>query len=524
VSLNGSGVYVVNSAGQPVVNNTLITSAAFNAFTADVATAISTAMMKDGQQTVTANIPFGGFKLTGVGAATARTDAATIATVQDGTGVYVATVGGTADAITLSPSPAITAYAAGQVFWFKAASTNTAATTVAISGLATIAVQANGAACVGGEITANRWYRLHCDTTSTCQLQSVNPGPPFLDTDALVRGSADGSKLLRFEVDGFTTGNTRVVTIPDQNLTVPALGGTNAWTGTQNFSGATVNLGVASIATNDFRLSLTTTVPVTTSDVTAAGTLYCVPYVGNRIALYDGSVWNMRTSAEFSLALTATSGKPYDVFCYDNAGTPTLETLVWTNDTTRATALVYQNGVLVQSGAATRRYLGTFYASGANTTEDSLAKRYLFNYYHRVARAMSAVDTTDSWTYATATYRQARATTTNQLDFIVGVSEDHVHAMVYGTWATDQAAGNVKGTVAIGLDSTSVSSATLIMASLNAIGNTLHLTSASYVGLPGVGRHILVWLEQSTTVGTTTWYGDAGGFTTQSGIMGEVWA
>ena len=90
MSLNGSGVYVVNSAGQPVVANTLITEAAFNAFTADIATALSSAIFKDGQQTVTANIPFAAFKLTGIGAATARTDAASIATIQDGTGVYVA--------------------------------------------------------------------------------------------------------------------------------------------------------------------------------------------------------------------------------------------------------------------------------------------------------------------------------------------------------------------------------------------------------------------------------------------------
>jgi hypothetical protein len=77
-----------------------------------------------------------GFKLTGVGAGTARTDAATIANLQDGTGTYVAIVGGTGNAITLSPSPAIAAYATGQRFQFIVASANTGAATVAISGLA----------------------------------------------------------------------------------------------------------------------------------------------------------------------------------------------------------------------------------------------------------------------------------------------------------------------------------------------------------------------------------------------------
>ena len=75
---------------------------------------------------------------------TARTHALTVGNVQDGLGVYVASVGGTADAITLSPSPAITAYAAGQTFRFVAGSTNTGAVTVAVSGLSAQAITKNG--------------------------------------------------------------------------------------------------------------------------------------------------------------------------------------------------------------------------------------------------------------------------------------------------------------------------------------------------------------------------------------------
>lgn len=169
MSLNGSGVYNVNSAGQPVVSNTLITAAMFNAFTADIATALSTAIFKDGQQTVTANIPLGGFKLTGVGAATGLTDAATLLSIQNGIGVYVATVGGTANAITLTASPAITAYVAGQSFEFLAASSNTAATTIAVSGLTAIAVrkrQSGGkVALVANDIISGLWYTVKYDGT-----------------------------------------------------------------------------------------------------------------------------------------------------------------------------------------------------------------------------------------------------------------------------------------------------------------------------------------------------------------------
>lgn len=43
---------------------------------------------------------------------------------------------------------------------------------------------------------------------------------PFIDTNAVVKGSGDATKLVRFEVDGLTTGTTRTVTVPDADLTL----------------------------------------------------------------------------------------------------------------------------------------------------------------------------------------------------------------------------------------------------------------------------------------------------------------
>ena len=71
MSYNGSGVFVINSTGQPVSANTLIEASVFNAFTADVATGLSTCLAKDGQSTVTANLPMAGYRLTGLGAGSA---------------------------------------------------------------------------------------------------------------------------------------------------------------------------------------------------------------------------------------------------------------------------------------------------------------------------------------------------------------------------------------------------------------------------------------------------------------------
>jgi len=75
MSYNGSGVFNINTAGQPVVTGTVISSTAFNALTADLATGLTTALTKDGQTTPTANIPMGGFKVTGIAAATTTGDA-----------------------------------------------------------------------------------------------------------------------------------------------------------------------------------------------------------------------------------------------------------------------------------------------------------------------------------------------------------------------------------------------------------------------------------------------------------------
>lgn len=140
------------------------------------ATGLSTAITKDGQTTITANLPMAGFRHTGVGAGVAGNDYATVAQVQGQGGAFVAaaSVGGTADAITLTPSPAITNYTAGQRFSFVAEGTNTTAVTVATSGLPTRAVTKEGAtALVAGDILSGALVTIQDDGTRY-QLVAVN--------------------------------------------------------------------------------------------------------------------------------------------------------------------------------------------------------------------------------------------------------------------------------------------------------------------------------------------------------------
>lgn len=274
------------------------------------------------------------------------------------------------------------------------------------------------------------------------------------------------------------------------------------------------------------RLTLTTGVPVTNTDVTAATTLYYTPYSrgGASISLYDGtSAWSTYALTELSISLPATTSTMYDVWVYDNAGVPTLELTAWTNDTTRATALTTQNGLYVKTGQVTRLYVGSFRTTGVSgQTEDSLAKRYVWNYYNRVLRPMQVLEGTNIWTYTLLTLQQANASAANQLDLVVGVAEVAVEAEVIAYAASDQATGAVNFMAGIGYDSTSAQATGVVGRRAVHTGSTIQPVLASLLHYPAVGRHIYTWLEASTALGTTTWYGDDGATTIQSGIFGTV--
>jgi hypothetical protein len=357
------------------------------------------------------------------------------------------------------------------------------------------------------------------------------------------------------------------------------------------------------LSTAEGRLTLTSTVPVTTADVTGASTIYFTPYHGDRISVYDGTRWKAYKFTELSLALgTLINAQNYDVFIYDNSGTLTLEATEWASATVtmtiaapgvvtwtghgmssgnsitftttgalptgvtadtqywitvvdantfrlstslinqgagtlittsgsqsgthtghqpqaRQTALTTQNGVQVKSGATTRRYLGTFMTTSTTTTEDSVAKRFVWNNHNRIERVMSAVDTTNTWTYSTAAYRQSNNSSANQVAFILGLSENAVNASVSSAAASSTSTYRVVRT-GVGLDSTITNSATTYDI---AYGNNVQVMAlkADYRGYPSLGYHALVWIEYGNGTDTQTWYGD-GTSTTQQGILGNI--
>jgi hypothetical protein len=266
------------------------------------------------------------------------------------------------------------------------------------------------------------------------------------------------------------------------------------------------------------RLTTETGVSVSTADRTAQATLYLTPHDGDQIALYDGSAWVYYTVADESLDISScTSGKPYDVFAVDSTGV-TLEDLVWTDDTNRATAIVLTTGgVYTKSGDATRRYVGSYYCNAAGETEDSENVRYVFNQYNRRPRALKKLPSASYWSTAVAGTRQTGADTANRVQIMVGTDDVQVR-LTYKAMFTNT--NNNYDGAGIGLDSTTLYAGDSIYARMVKNGGYWRY-GAQYDGTTAVGQHDLNMLEYFAGAGTMYQY-CTDGAAQQCGMIGWI--
>lgn len=196
---DGSGGYNLPEAA--FVFDTVIEETKVNNNFSDLGTEIANSIAKDGQTTVTANLPMNSKKHTGVADATARTEYAAAGQITDGELVFGGTAAGTADALTISLSPAVTALVEGMRFAFKAsASPNTGAATIAINGLTPVALELNDTALSANDILANKWYEGLFDGTAVqIQKLSFTPGdlidPLTTRGDIIVRDASATTRL-----------------------------------------------------------------------------------------------------------------------------------------------------------------------------------------------------------------------------------------------------------------------------------------------------------------------------------------
>jgi len=165
-----TGVYTAPSnTFNPAVTNTTISSTAWNATQADYVTALAHT------------------------ASTTRALYPTTAQVQDGALLWGGTAGGTADALTITLTPAITAYVTGQVFQFVASAANATTTpTINVNSLGAKSIKRqNGATIQPGDIP------------SGALVQAAYNGTDFLLTSVTAVQAASGGVLW-----GGTAGGT----------------------------------------------------------------------------------------------------------------------------------------------------------------------------------------------------------------------------------------------------------------------------------------------------------------------------
>ena len=193
MAFNGSGTFELTDgvrtepgvcAAQQAAT-TGIDSGLFDTMLEDITAGLSNCICKDGQQTVSANIPFNAKKITGLGDGTALKDAANVQFVQDGSATYLGATTGSSNTYAATGTPTIAAYAAGQRFVIVPNHTN--------SGAATLNVDSKGAKNLrkgsGGTAVASG------DIVSGVPLEVLYDGTQFVIMDAFAQISGTANEV-----------------------------------------------------------------------------------------------------------------------------------------------------------------------------------------------------------------------------------------------------------------------------------------------------------------------------------------
>jgi hypothetical protein len=227
------------------------------------------------------------------------------------------------------------------------------------------------------------------------------------------------------------------------------------------------------------RLTLSSGVPVMTSTVAGATTVYFTPYKGNAVPVTtdSGSTYPLTTFSQLSQTTTDATKSPaavaassvYDMFVWYDSGTTTLRCTrgpAWSSGTSRGTGagtseLQLVNGYYVNKNAITNgpgANLGTYVgsiASNASSTIDWIIGGSgsggvagflgVWNNYNRLSAVATTTDSGATYTYSTNTPRQARASAGNQISFVCGLAEDSVSGVVQAATSSTSTGASVHG-------------------------------------------------------------------------------
>ena len=233
----------VHSWAADLAANIKITASRFDAENDDFSSSLSVMIARDGQSTITANIPFSNFKPTGVTAASALDQFTTYADVNTGRPNFITVVETTADnSISGVGAIAITAYTTGQpAFWIPGFN-NTGGATLTISGLSAASVLAGGAALTSGMLLSgvpamvvsdgSGWHcmnpqRAPANFNNTASFQASSVGTTTIQDNAITL-----AKLQHETVQGsiiyLDASGTPTYLAPGTSTYVLTAGGTSA--------------------------------------------------------------------------------------------------------------------------------------------------------------------------------------------------------------------------------------------------------------------------------------------------------
>lgn len=304
------------------------------------------------------------------------------------------------------------------------------------------------------------------------------------------------------------------------------------------------------------RLSLTSATAVMTTDVASATTIYWVRSGGASYPSYDGSSWAMRTlSAGLSLALDSNSGhtgyhqsgKVFDLWLANDGGTDRLGTgPAWSSTTSRGsgagtTEFEVLDGFPVNKNTMTLRFgsasgdtvslsaqravlVGSVYMHADGTTRvlfggaaagGSHAWIGISNAWNQINTGFHVSDTTDDWTYASASYRSSNNSTQMRVSYVNSLPGNTVKGLF--TQLMRFGASNVPGN-AIGFDSTSAASGAYGLFSIGATGTA---PAQAELRKADIGFHYMQALEISYA-GTSTFCGDNAG-NNANGLIVDLW-
>ena len=379
-----------------------------------------------------------------------------------------------------------------------------------------------------GSKTGGKWYKTSADTDFSSTGVPLGFATATIAQDATgtirIAGTMDGFSSRTLGADQFVSGTAGAMT--ETKPTSPRQVGRAMLADTIliDFAPARSDLFLGPVCNG--RISLENGTPISTSDQTAKTSVYFSPYMGNKISLYNTTttLWTVHEFGNLSHSLSGeTANKNWDVFAKSTNGVVSLTVTEWTDDTNRATNVVFQDGVYCKNGALDERYIGTYRTTGTTgQCEDSQAKRLIWNAYNQIDRQLYHLPSANSWTYNTDTIQQASNTASNKVEAVSGLEGSAIQVDNWVMYSHSQAAATTFVAVGIGENSTTANATGCVMLASNPqVADSIDFVSAHLKKHKAAGYHYYAMLEVVTEVSgqTTTFYGDNGAPTKrQSGI------